>query len=156
MHEFWRRALTRLDPLGKGAESLWRAGIVVVAAAGNSGPNNETIKSPGNNPYIITVGALDTNSMSTADFSSRGPTIYGYKPDLIAPAVDLLSCNNTYLPYTTMSGTSVATPIIAGICAIIKQKFPKMSNNEIKYFLLKHCRKITGNKNIEGCGYIKF
>ncbi len=144
------------DPLSLGAQALWKAGITVVAAAGNSGPDQKTIKSPGNNPYIITVGALDIKNMNVANFSSRGPTIYGHKPDLLAPAVDIISCNNKFLPYTKMSGTSVATPIIAGVCAIIKSKYPHMSNNEINKFLLSHCTKITGNADIEGAGYLKF
>ena len=144
------------DPLSRGAETLWKAGIVVVAAAGNSGPNSNTIKSPGNNPYIITVGALDVKNLGVADFSSRGPTIYGHKPDLLAPAVDIISCNNKFLPYTKMSGTSVATPIVAGVCAIIKSKYPNMNNNEIKKYLLSHCTKITGNIDIEGSGCLRF
>lgn len=144
------------DPLSNGAEALWKAGITVVAAAGNSGPKENTIKSPGNNPNIITVGALDISKMNTAKFSSRGPTIYGHKPDLLAPAVDIVSCNNKALPYTKMSGTSVATPIVAGICAIVKCRFPNFTNNDIKKFLIKHCTPITGNIDIEGAGYLDF
>lgn len=153
---FGSESCENFDPLSSGAEALWKAGITVVAAAGNSGPNQSSIKSPGNNPYIITVGALNVKDMNVADFSSRGPTIYGHKPDLLAPAVDIISCNNKFLPYTKMSGTSVATPIVAGVCAIIKSKFPKMTNNEIKKFLLSHCTKITGNIDIEGAGFLKF
>ena len=145
-----------IDPLSKGAEALWKEGLVVVAAAGNSGPNKETIKSPGNNPNIITVGALDTSNFNVADFSSRGPTIYGHKPDLLAPAVDIVSCNNKGLPYTKMSGTSVATPIIAGICADIKSKHPNMTNTDIKKYLISHCTKLTGDVDTEGAGYINF
>lgn len=144
------------DPLSQGAEALWKAGITVVAAAGNSGPKENSIKSPGNNPHIITVGALDVTNLQVAVFSSRGPTIYGHKPDLLAPAVNIVSCNNKFLPYTKMSGTSVATPIVAGVCAIIKSKYPSMTNAEIKKFLLSHCTKITGNVDIEGAGYLRF
>ena len=144
------------NPLSNGAEALWKAGITVVAAAGNSGPSKNTIKSPGDNPYIITVGALDASKMKTAEFSSRGPTIYGHKPDLIAPAVAITSCNNTALPYTNMSGTSVATPIVAAICAIIKSKYPKFTNNDIKKFLLNNCTHITGDIDTEGAGYLNF
>lgn len=153
---FGAESLNEIDPLSRGAEALWKRGIVVVAAAGNSGPNKNSIKSPGNNPNIITVGALDVESMSTADFSSRGPTIYGHKPDLLAPAVNITSCSNTNQFYTKMSGTSVATPIVAGICAVIKCKYPKITNNEIKQYLLEHCKKITGDINTEGAGYINF
>ena len=145
-----------IDPLSKGAEALWKKGIIVVAAAGNSGPNNNTIKSPGINPNIITVGGLDINNLQVAEFSSRGPTIYGHKPDLLAPAVDITSCNNLSSPYTKMSGTSVAAPIIAGICAIIKSKYPNMTNVEVKNFLLSHCTPISHNVDIEGAGYINF
>ena len=94
--------------------------------------------------------------MKIPEFSSRGPTIYGSKPDLLAPAVDIVSCNNKFLPYTNMSGTSVATPIIAGICAIIKSKYPKIKNYEIKEFLLSNCKKLTYDVNIEGAGYLQF
>ena len=146
----------KFDPLSNGAEALWKAGITVVAAAGNSGPENNTIKSPGNNPHIITVGALDISNLKVANFSSRGPTIFGHKPDLLAPAVDIVSCNNKALPYTKMSGTSVATPIVAGICAILKSKYPKITNNQIKKYLLENCTKITGNVDIEGAGYLRF
>lgn len=144
------------DPLSSGAEALWRRGITVVAAAGNSGPENESIKSPGNNPHIITVGGLDVNTMQTADFSSRGPTIYGHKPDLLAPAVNISSCNNNLPFYTTMSGTSVATPIVAGICADIKSRWKNVTNNEIKKFLVSHCTHLTGEVDVEGAGYLNF
>ncbi len=144
------------DPLSNGAEALWKRGITVVAAAGNSGPEKQTIKSPGNNPHIITVGAFDESSMQTADFSSRGPTIYGHKPDLLAPAVNIISCDNKIPLYTKMSGTSVATPIVAGVCADIKSRWPDITNNEIKKFLLSHCKKITGDIDTEGAGYLTF
>ena len=98
---------------------------------------------------------MDIN-FSVAEFSSRGPTIYGHKPDLIAPAVDITNCNNSCPPYTQMSGTSVATPIIAGICAVIKSKYPKMTNTEIKEYLLSHCSAITGDRDQEGAGFINF
>lgn len=144
------------DPLSLGAQALWNAGITVVVAAGNSGPENKTIKSPGNNPYVITVGAYDVSKNVIADFSSRGPTIYGHKPDLVAPAVDITSCNNG-LPFsTTMSGTSVAAPIVAGICADILSRYPKATNNQIKAFLLANCTKITGDIDKEGAGYLNF
>lgn len=145
-----------LDPLSKGAEALWKKGIIVVAAAGNSGPNQSTIKSPGVNPNIITVGGLDINNVGVAEFSSRGPTIYGHKPDLLAPAVDIISCSNLHDHYTKMSGTSVATPIIAGICAIIKSKYPYMNNVDVKNFLLSHCTPISHDIDTEGAGYINF
>lgn len=143
------------DPLSRGAEALWKKGLIIVAAAGNSGPEPSTIKSPGNNPNIITVGGFDEDTMQVADFSSRGPTVFGYKPDLVAPAVNVIACSNNQ-PYSAMSGTSVATPIIAGICADIKSRFPYIKNTQIKKYLLSQCVSLTGDKNIEGAGYLRF
>lgn len=150
------------DPLSKGAENLWNAGVTVVAAAGNSGPSEETIKSPGINNKIITVGALqdnrninelDFNKFSIADFSSRGPAFNYFKPDCIAPGVNIVGIKNTGF-YTTMSGTSVATPFVAGVCALLCEKYPKITPNQIKYILLNNCIKISGNRNFEGFGLI--
>ena len=147
---------TENSPLSKGAEALWNLGITVIAAAGNSGPKNNTIKSPGINPKIITVGAFDSFRFKTANFSSRGPTKFGFKPDFLAPAVDLISCNNKIIPYTKMSGTSVASPLVAGICAIIKSKYKKATNSEIKKFLIENCKPVSNNKNDEGFGVLQF
>ncbi len=153
---FGADVLDQGDPLSRGAESLWKRGIIVVVAAGNSGPDKKTIKSPGNNPYVITVGAIDLNSMTIADFSSRGPTIYGHKPDLVAPAVNIISCNNNIPLTTTMSGTSVAAPIVAAVCADVLSRNPTATNEQVKKFLKANCTKITGDVDIEGAGFLDF
>jgi len=94
----------RFDPLCQAVEAAWKAGIVVVVAAGNDGRDNShgtsgygTISAPGNDPYVITVGAM--NAKGTPDrsddvmtsYSSKGPTAIDHivKPDLVAPAVTL-------------------------------------------------------------------
>lgn len=151
------------DPIKIGAEKLWNNGVVVVAAAGNSGPKYQTIKSPGISSKIITVGGFNDNRINNeynenyfeiADFSSRGPAFYRIKPDVVAPSVDITSCgkNNNY---TTLSGTSVATPMIAGICALIIQKYPNLKPDQLKRIILKCCKPICHNFNKEGMGYPK-
>lgn len=162
---FGSNPLSNNDPLLKGAEKLWNSGIVVVAAAGNSGPNEKTIKSPGISNKIITVGALNDkrdkndnfnkDNFEIADFSSRGPAFNYYKPDCIASGVNIKGLKNSKEFYTTMSGTSVATPIVAGVCALLIQKFPRISPNQLKYILLNNCEKLTNNPNFEGYGIIK-
>ena len=151
------------DPIMKGAEKLWNNGVVVVAAAGNSGPKFKTIKSPGISSKIITVGGFNDNRMGLkyeesffeiADFSSRGPAFSNIKPDLVAPSVDITSCSKDN-SYIKLSGTSVATPMIAGICALIFQKYPKYNPDQIKKILLRCCRSICHNYNLEGMGYPK-
>lgn len=149
------------DPLQHGALALWNSGLVVVAAAGNSGPEHNSIKSPGTGSRIITVGGLDDGrndgQIKIADFSSRGPVDSRFKPDIIAPSVDITSTNSNFKTgfYTTMSGTSVATPIVAGICSILITQNPNYSPDKIKHILLNMCTPLTHNKNDEGFGYIK-
>ncbi len=150
------------DPIMKGAEILWQEGVVVVAAAGNSGPEYASIKSPGVSGKIITVGGFNDNRINNteynenyfeiADFSSRGPAFQKYKPDLVAPSVDITSCNREG-GYTTLSGTSVATPMVAGLVCLMLEKYPKLSPIEVKRGLLSCCKKICFNKNFEGFGY---
>lgn len=149
------------DPIMLGAEKLWDSGIVVVAAAGNSGPEYQTIKSPGVSRKIITVGGFDDNRLpedefnpnffEMAPFSSRGPSYRHFKPDVIAPAVDIVSCGIDS-NYTALSGTSVATPMIAGICALIKEKESKLSPLGVKNKLLSMCKPTFFDKNFEGYG----
>lgn len=150
------------DPIMMGAEALWREGITVVAAAGNSGPEYQTIKSPGVSSQIITVGGFDDNRFDDgkfnenffelAKFSSRGPAFQRYKPDLVAPGVDIISCGLKEY-YTKLSGTSVATPMIAGIALLLLERNPNLKPNEIKRKILSSCRPISFNKNYEGYGY---
>ncbi len=162
---FGSEPLGHNDPIMSGAEELWREGIVVVAAAGNSGPEFQTIKSPGVSSQIITVGGFDDNRIDldsynenffeVAEFSSRGPAFSRFKPDLIAPSVDIISCG-IEKPYTVLSGTSVATPMIAGLCALLLEQNEKLKPIEVKRLLLRSCKQITYNKNLEGFGYPEF
>lgn len=150
------------DPIMNGADALWNAGVVVVAAAGNSGPEYSTIKSPGVSKNVITVGGFNDNRIKdgeynenyfeVADFSSRGPAFQRFKPDLVAPSVDIISCGIKE-PYTTLSGTSVATPMVAGLCTLILEKYPRLSPQEVKRALLSCCRPICFNRNFEGLGF---
>ena len=87
-----------------------------------------------------------------ADFSSRGPAFSRFKPDLIAPSVDIISCG-IKKPYTSLSGTSVATPMIAGICLLMFEKDESLSPNTLKRILMTNCKPISYNKNLEGLGY---
>ena len=149
------------DPMMKGAEALWKEGIVITAAAGNSGPGFETIKSPGISPYILTVGGFDDcrneddnfnqSSFKIADFSSRGPALKRFKPDVVAPSVNIKSCG-IKSGYIKLSGTSVATPMIAGAAALLLEKNGQLSPNQIKSVLITASKPITYNKNLEGYG----
>jgi serine protease AprX len=139
------------DPLAEACRRAWRAGIVVCAAAGNTGPNG-TINTPGFDPLVITVGAINdvgTTSRSDdqyAEYTSRGPTVNGFiKPDIAAPGsniTSLLAPNSTLAQqfpgnivgkqYFILSGTSMSTPLCAGACAQILQAYPTYTPDRVK------------------------
>ena len=173
------------DPLTLACAAAAADGIAVVCSAGNTGwfegaPAYGTVQSPGNAPWVITVGA--TNQKGTAlrsddtiaRFSSRGPTaIDGYlKPDLVAPGTDVVSCksNPGYLPqtyeflevsvadkpkYMRMSGTSMAAPMVAGTLALMFEANPSLSPNAAKAILLYTAQKMTEPDILsQGSGYL--
>lgn len=157
---FGSSVLGQNDPLIMGAEALWDSGITVVVAAGNSGPAPQTIKSPGASAKLITVGAMiddrEDAKFDIASFSSRGPILDNYKPDIVAPGVGIKAGCSFHINkkhYSIMSGTSVSTPMIAGIVSYISSLNSKLSPNMIKHFLINNCVEITGHRNLEGFGY---
>src|SRR6266496_514633 len=180
------------DPLCQAVEAAWKKGIVVVVAAGNYGRDNSmgtegyaTITSPGNDPYVITVGAMKTQASPLrsnsliASYSSKGPTLLDHvvKPDIVAPGNRVVSLYgnpfvnpipggsyyvyealpqeypqnlvtyayydgslNTWSTtnnYYTLSGTSMATPVVSGAAALLVQAQPKITPDQVKARLMK-------------------
>ena len=147
------------DPLDKAVESLWFNNVVVVVAAGNYGnPNGPSGVpfAPGNDPFVITVGASDTGrSVSTLDdvaapWSAYGYTLDGFaKPDLAAPGrymVGPVPVTSTLYTeradhvvdtgYMELSGTSFAAPIVSGVAALILGKHPEFTADQVKGALM--------------------
>ncbi len=158
------------DPLCQAVEAAWKSGITVVVAAGNygrlsvNGSNGYgTITAPGNDPYVLTVGAM--KSMGTysriddqlASYSSKGPTTYDHvvKPDIMADGnlvvslaapgatletnypVDLSVGSDGNNDYFTLSGTSMATPVVAGTVALMMQQNGNLTPDQVKARLMK-------------------
>ena len=119
------------DPLCEAVNRAVEAGIVVVAAAGNSGENG-SIGSPAAAALALTVGAVDASNV-IASFSSKGPTnqTYGIKPDVVAPGVSILSAKLGG-GYVLMSGTSMAAPYAAGLAAALREAHPSWSATDIR------------------------
>lgn len=122
-------------------EELWDAGMIVLAAAGNNGPEKGSIGAPGISRKIITVGASDDNIMCydrskgyMRDYSGRGPTPgCVLKPDIVAPGSGVRSCSHRgYNRYTVKSGTSMSTPVVSGAIALLLSKYTNMNNREVK------------------------
>lgn len=145
------------DPVNQALMQAWRAGIFIAAAAGNEGPEPMTVGSPGNLPYLLTVGAVtdswtenERNDDFIPDFSSRGPTPMGHiKPDLVAmgghisgivrPGSTLSEQLPEFLLASgefVMTGTSQATALVSGLAALMLQIDPELSNDDLKCMLV--------------------
>ncbi|WP_329598264.1 S8 family peptidase [Streptomyces pseudovenezuelae] len=141
------------DPVEAAVNALSKStGMLTVAAAGNEGPDAGTVGSPGAAESALTVGAVDGEDR-LADFSSTGPTAgSALKPDLTAPGVDVVSARaaHGYLGdpaadgYVSMSGTSMATPHVAGAAAILAQRHPDWTGARIKQALTASTTPTTG------------
>ncbi len=117
-------------------QAFLAAGITPVFAAGNSGPRAGSVGTPGSNPEVISVAATD-KADKVASFSSRGPspikdekTGSDRKPDISAPGHQITST----VPgggYKTISGTSMATPAVSGVIALLLSKHKDLTNDEI-------------------------
>jgi serine protease AprX len=141
-----------VDPLNAAVERAWQAGLVVVVSAGNAGPAAGTVAKPGDDPFVITVGAADTGGTvdpaddAPAAFSSRGTTIGGAtKPDVLAPGVSMVSNRapgstiDLFRPEARLgdslfkgTGTSQAAAVVSGVAARLIQANPTATPNQIK------------------------
>lgn len=149
-------------------ESLWDCGIVVVCAAGNKGPGNGSISSLGGMGKVISVGCHDgaycrNNPGRCETYSGRGYALSNIrKPDIVAPGTDIISCNadfkgrydRNHQPYVAKSGTSMATPIVTGAVALALQKFPDMTNEELKQKITMTATDLHEPWNKQGWGMV--
>ncbi|MEM6584080.1 MAG: S8 family peptidase [Pseudomonadota bacterium] len=171
-----------LDPINQALMRAWASGITVVAAVGNSGPDLMTVGSPGNLPFIITVGAVSDSGTPEArdddyipSFSSRGPTPSGHvKPDLVAPGTNLIGLTPAgsrleieqpeFLLETgemAMTGSSQAAALVSGIVALLLQSDPELSPDEVKCMLITSAEPAIDDNGLlayspfeQGYGYV--
>ena len=166
------------NALKKKIEEVWSRGIVVVCAAGNKGPKPGSISAVGGSEKVITVGCHDGifcmhHPRCCESYSGRGAALSNMrKPDVVAPGTDIVSCNALYRnfgvgkekikkdnakidsAYIAKSGTSMATPIVTGAAALALQKYPNMSNTELRQKLTITATDLREPWNKQGWGMI--
>jgi subtilisin family serine protease len=121
--------------------ALKAAGIAVVFAAGNDGPQPGTSNSPGNNPGVLSVGAAGRD-LEISRSTSRGPSACDAKPypGVLAPGVGIFTTDLSHgglASYTTLSGSSLAAPHTSGVLALLAEAFPGASVAELESALLR-------------------
>ncbi|MER7983404.1 S8 family serine peptidase [Streptomyces sp. NPDC095817] len=150
------------DPMSQAVNALAASSrTLFVVAAGNSGPKRSSVGSPGAADAALTVGAVDRDD-SLADFSSRGPRLgnMAVKPDVTAPGVGIVAAraagttlgNPIDANYTSASGTSMATPHVAGAAALLAQEHPDWSAEQLKNALISTAHTVPGTKVTEQGG----
>ena len=149
------------DPMSRAVDTAARAGIVVCVAAGNRGRYDGLI-SPGVARRALTVGAADKHDLVQA-FSSRGPATatWQIKPNVMAPGAGIVStvpsggcvmCDPT--GYVAASGTSMATPHVAGAAALLRSRFPAWTSDQVKAALAQPARPLGHDVFTQGSGRV--
>jgi subtilisin family serine protease len=165
------------DAMSIAVDNASYAGVVCTVAAGNSGPGIGTINSPGTSRSALTVAAACKSSQIGVDsrcagpiasFSSRGPLVWDgsdlHKPDVAAPGVLICAarfasafagsptCFDTQ--HIRISGTSMATPHVAGAAALVRQAYPGYDPEQVKLLLKTSARNLGVSANDQGAGEI--
>ena len=151
------------DPYYEVFNYVTERGIIPVVAAGNEGPDSNTICTPGCLPNVLTVGAYDPLTGKVANFSSRGPTNWGdIKPDCIAPGVNIhTACcglldrvgDNMRNRYAILSGTSMSTPHVAGLVTLMKQAHERLLGKTLTLDEIMTMLKELGHEKTNDEGY---
>ncbi len=144
------------DPMSQAVNALSaETGALFVIAAGNSGPSDTTVGTPGAADAALTVGAVDSEDR-IAEFSSRGPRLVdrALKPEITAPGVGVLAARSQYAngegPYASLNGTSMATPHVAGAAALLAAQHPGWTGSQLKDALVSTAKETPDYNPYEG------
>ncbi len=139
----------------KAAEKAFAKGILTLTSAGNEGNKPwHYITAPADGINTLAIGAVDANN-NVASFSSRGPSYDGrIKPDLVARGTSVYSASVSGNSYSWASGTSMSSPIAAGVAAMLLSAYPELNNRQIRHILLETADSSGNPNNDRGYGLI--
>ncbi len=151
----WQELDGDTAPITRALDRAAARGILCVNAMGNSGPAEGTLGEPADADSILAVGALDWDNL-IADFSSRGPTVDGrIKPEVCARGVETWCADaNGMDSYVGASGTSLATPLVGGACALLLEAHPEWSAQRARSALMMTADRSGQPNNDYGFGRI--
>jgi serine protease AprX len=136
------------------ANFLTDRGVIVIASAGNEGDNNwHIITAPADGKSVIAVGAVNSSNV-VASFSSRGPTADGrIKPDVVGLGVSVFAARSSNQGYQSLNGTSMSCPLVAGICALVMEKFPDLTVSDMLQ-IIRYSGDTSSPNNDRGWGKV--
>lgn len=142
-------------PVSRAVDRATRRGIISLNGVGNDGPNPGTLACPADADSVIACGAIDFAGRITS-FSSRGPTIDGrIKPEVVAPGLDVfVAIPRDQHAYNRLSGTSLSTPLIAGVCALVMESHPDWSPWVVKSIVQSTADRAGSPDNTYGYGTV--
>ena len=146
----------------------WDAGIFVAVAAGNGGPAPDSISPMGLQGHLVSVGCHDGKRSSgksgCQDYSGRGPENGRVKkPDIVSPGTRIISCNAWFVKnrfgavknaYTAKSGTSMAVPALSGTAALLWEKYPHLTNEQVRERILHRAQDLGEEWGMQGWGML--
>lgn len=150
-------------------EEAWYAGLFVVVAAGNKGPGNGSISRLGLSEHVVAVGCHDGKNFwdkcnACENYSGRGKAgARVRKPDLVAPGTEVISCNagfrkkpmgGVWNPYLAKSGSSMSVPMVSAAAALLWEKYPFFSNEQIKERILRSAVDLGEAPHKQGWGMV--
>jgi len=146
----------------RACNTAWNAGLIIVKSAGNGGPDAASMTTPADADGVIVVGATDRQGTAVQDYSSRGPTLNGKNPHLVAPggtsADPLHGCLAAFAAASfgdVGHGTSFASPMVSGAAALLLEQIPNADPDTIRQKLIAMCRAFaTGGPDDQGAGLL--
>ena len=150
----------KIEKLEYLCQKLYEENVLIVAAAGNGGPGHNTLSLLAASPYVVAVGCHDgafkfPGKKMCAEYSGNGPGKFGrIKPDVVAPGTAIVSCANYGRGYVAKSGTSMATPIVSALAALLFSRCPSITSAECMHKLRHTAYDLGENTLKQGFGMV--